>query len=153
MSDVDVIKNNHLTMIAAANALLLAVRKGYVPCEIGRLRLNLANAVREKLLLQQQCLSQIPEEVRTAIPTFAEIMLEDRELRLSYSHHIAKWHARSIEADFSAYVQSVETLVSRMKRHLRRLEFEILERIERADGFACRVPAWQTGDTVHSRWA
>ncbi len=127
MSLFMIVRNNHQEIMKAANALLDAVRTNPEAPDLGRLRMNLAHVVREKLTMQQSIFSQIDPAKRRQIAAFERVTDEDRELRLRYSQHVALWNSRTIEDDFAGYAASVEILVPRLERHLEMLEAEIYE--------------------------
>lgn len=121
------IRKNHQEIADAANALRRALKAGSASPDLGHHRMTLANVAREKLSLQQAIVSQIDPAKRRQIAAFDRVMEEDRELRLCYSQHVAKWNSRAIERDFAAYAASVEVLVDRLERHMRIFETDIYE--------------------------
>ena len=115
----------HEAIRAAAYALRDCVRAGPPLTDLGRLRMNLANTVREHLPTQQGWNKEARGYFADRMPTYERIMEEDRELRLRYSDHIRRWSSNAIASDVPTYAADVAALVDRLDRYLRSLEHEL----------------------------
>src|SRR5436305_1928033 len=122
----------HEAIRAAAYALCDCVKAGPPFTDLGRLRMNLANAVREHLPTQQGWNKDARAYFVDRMPTYERIMEEDRELRLRYSDHISRWSSNAIASNVPTYAADVAELVDRLDRHMRSLEHELYKPIHRA---------------------
>lgn len=128
------IRQQHINTIAAANALRDAVRTGRLPENFGKLRMDFAIVSREILGSFQEVMNRIRPEIRSQLTGIDRVLQDERELRMLYSQHVAKWTTTSIEKDFSRYAADVCALVARVEPHLRLLEHEVYEPAMRLSG-------------------
>ena len=125
-------RRSHEAIRAAAYALRDCVRAGPPLTDLGRLRMNLANTVREHLPTQQGWNKEARGYFADQMPTYERIMEEDRELRLRYSDHIRRWSSNAIASNVPAYAADVATLVERLDRYLRSLKHELYKPMHQA---------------------
>lgn len=125
----ETVRHAHDTLLTAAAELKTAVMAKPPTSDIGRLRMNLAAAVRGHLATQQAWNAQARPHFIDRMAAYERIIEQERELRHSYSLHIGRWNGATIDADFSSYAADVVPLVNRLEHHLRSLESELYKPI------------------------
>ena len=115
---INLLRAQHEDIARAISDLMTLFDKSYAEAAplLGPVRTRIAQVITKHLKTEDELLLTPLRERRlmASIPGCEAIVVETRELRLTYSKHIGTWTARAIEREWGEYVAVTRLLYQRL---------------------------------------